>query len=307
MQVHRCQVNEDAGAMAGLRLDHRHFDFVFGGDVACDVIKPDGTFLLRYRPGWFSDALCNQVGEVCRSAAVETDQRGLAAGDLTYARIDKKDSSPEQNKKKVSIKALKKDGTISNTFSSGVVKSGVVGFFDRTARYPFCRQTAFLIKNAAKWMRFQDFIIRADDGFRELMPERWQKQSEAAEKTHSDWVIPQSTFTTVTVNKNFQTAVHKDAGDLKEGFGVMACLRNEKYSGAYLVFPAFRVAVDFGHGSLCVADVHEWHGNSGFEAMKAGYERITCVFYYREKMLSCLSAEAEIDRVKNRTKGDPLR
>jgi hypothetical protein len=111
----------------------------------------------------------------------------------------------------------------------------------------------------------------------------------------------------VTVNRNFQTAVHKDAGDLHAGFGVMSCLRNDKYDGGYLCFPEYRVAVNYGSGSLCLADVHEWHGNTPLKNLRIGYERITLVFYYREHMINCRSAKEEEDWVKHRKQGEPLR
>ena len=150
------------------------------------------------------------------------------------------------------------------------------------------------------------YIKRADEGFKQYMPERWEAQNAWAKRTAQDWVIPESTFTTVTVNRNFQTATHKDAGDLASGFGVMSCLRNDKYNGAYLVFPAFRVAIDYAHGSLCLADVHEWHSNTPFSNIKLGYERITLVFYYRENMIYCKTARQEVELAKNRKRGSQI-
>jgi hypothetical protein len=52
--------------------------------------------------------------------------------------------------------------------------------------------------------------------------------------------------------------------------------------------------------------VHEWHSNTSFKQMRLGYERITLVFYYREKMIHCKSARDEIDWAKNRRRGESL-
>lgn len=293
MQVHHCKAKFDADHLAGTKLDESHYDVLLGGDEPCDVFKPDGTPLVKYRPRWFSAELCRSVLPACRKAARTTRNRGTAAG------------AWEGGKK--TVRTLKQDGKLSNTALAQEVNSGIVGFFDRSVRYPFCRQTSFIISEAASWRRFLPHIERADEGFREFMPDRWATQRGYASRTASDWVIPQSTFTTVTVNKNFQTATHKDAGDLASGFGVMSCLRNDKYDGAYLVFPSYRVAVNFAHGCLCLADVHEWHSNTGFKNMRVGYERITLVFYYREKMIHCKSAREEVDWAKNRKRGEGLR
>lgn len=297
MQVHHCKAKFDADHLAGTKLTDAHYDVVLGGDEPCDVFKPDGSPLVKYRPRWFSDELCRAVLPACRKAATETINRGYAAGGEAGA-----DGKAVTVRKRL----RKSDGTISNTNIADPVNSGIVGYFDRTPRYPFCRQTSFVISEAASWKRFLPYIERADEGFREFMPDRWAAQREYASRTAADWVIPQSTFTTVTVNKNFQTATHKDAGDLHAGFGVMSCLRNDKYDGAYLVFPSYRVAVNYGHGCLCLADVHEWHSNTPFTRMRYGYERITLVFYYREKMIHCKSAREEVEWAKNRKRGESM-
>lgn len=304
MKVHHCKEKHDVDHLGGTKLDRTHYDVLLGGDEPCDIFKPDGSPLVKYRPKWFSEELCNAVLPACRRAAKVTDQRGMAAGDLTKAKLREKDQEIKGPASKILLRAVKRDGTVSNTSRGGMVNSGIIGYFDRSARYPYCRQTSFVISEAASWKRFLPYIVRADEGFREFMPDRYAIQKQYAENTAKDWVIEESAFTTVTVNKNFQTATHKDAGDLSFGFGVMSCLRNDKYEGAYLVFPSYRVAVDYSHGSLCLADVHEWHSNTPFERMKYGYERITLVFYYREKMIQCSDAKGEVDRVKNSSRGE---
>lgn len=303
MREHRCLEKHDVDHLGGTKLDRSNYDVLLGGNEPCDIYKPDGSPLVKYRPGWFSKELCASVLPACRRAAKVTDQRGMAAGDLTKAKLRSKDQDIQGPASKILLRAIKRDGTVSNTSRGGMVNSGIIGYFDRSARYPYCRQTSFVISEAASWKKFLPYIVRADEGFKEFMPERYAIQKEYANNTAKDWVIEESAFTTVTVNKNFQTATHKDAGDLSAGFGVMSCLRNDRYEGAYLVFPAYRVAVDYAHGSLCLADVHEWHSNTPFERMKLGFERITMVFYYREKMIKCGASTEEVNRVKNSQRG----
>ena len=294
MRTHRCRLPIDAARLGGKRLDRSCYDVLVGGDEPADVFKYDGSPLLKYRPRWFSSELCTAVVPACRRAAQATDNRGMAAGEA------------EEFGGEIRGQRVRSDGVVSNTVSAKSVRSGIVGYFNRTARAPFCRATSFVVSEAAAWQSFLPYIERADEGFREFMPDRWARQNEYARRTASDWIIPQSTFTTVTVNRNFQTATHRDAGDLAAGFGVMSCLRNDRYDGAFLVFPAHRVAVNFAHGCLALADVHEWHGNTAFERMRAFYERITLVFYYREKMVHCKNAAAEVEWAKNRQAGARL-
>ncbi len=55
-----------------------------------------------------------------------------------------------------------------------------------------------------------------------------------------------------------------------------------------------------------MADVHEWHSNTPIIGIKGNYERISCVFYYRANMIYCGTAEEEVERAKNRKRGDRI-
>ena len=150
-------------------------------------------------------------------------------------------------------------------------------------------------------------IRQCSDVFKETMPDRWESQKAQIEKTHPDFYIHNTVFTTITVNKNWRTAAHYDRGDLAEGFGVMTALRGGEYEGAYLCIPRYRVAVDMRTRGVLFADVHgELHGNTPFEGKVGRYERVSCVLYYRTKMVECGSAAEELERAKNRKPGDPL-
>jgi hypothetical protein len=303
----QCKARLELPDLQGARIDESHYDVLAGGDEAVDILKPDGSPLVKYRPRWFDAELVKSVLPTCRRAATLNDNRGTAAGDIALTPVRNPNVVGEVSDRGNHYREVKQDGTLSKTMRGGLVYSGIIGYFDRSVRFPFCRQTAFLIHQAAKWQKFLPYIKRADAGFHEFMPDRWSIQREWADKTAQDWVIPESTFTTVTVNRNFQTAVHKDAGDLHDGFGVMSCLRNDKYQGGFLCFPEYRVAVDMQNGCLCLADVHEWHGNTPLRNLRIGYERITLVFYYREHMIECKSAKEEEQVVKRRKPGDPIR
>lgn len=75
-------------------------------------------------------------------------------------------------------------------------------------------------------------------------------------------MIADTAFTTVTISRDFPTAVHRDRGDLAAEFGVMAAVRAGEFGGCYLGFPKFRVAVDRRTTDVLLADVHEAHGNT---------------------------------------------
>lgn len=256
---------------------------VFNEDA--DVFKPDGTPLLRFRKGYMDPGACHAAYRALRKAAPLSGNRGAAAGGA----VDGKLRRPRR----------RQDGSDSNTnVAQKKVNSGVIGFFNRYPRIPYCRLTAFNLNHPEKFAAAVPFIKGADRAFKELAPDRYAAQLAAVRATHPDFTINETAFSTVTVNKNFQTAVHKDAGDFRGGFGVMSVLRGGDYSGACLVFPRFGVGVDMHTTDVLLADVHEWHGNTPFVGKIGTYERISCVFYYREGMAECGSRAEELARAK---------
>jgi len=198
------------------------------------------------------------------------------------------------------------DGTLSNTLEAQTVHSGIVGSWDRSARTPYCRLTAWTMENQEKFAAALPLIQKASQVFKQLCPARWRAQREIIHVTSPDFVIPDTVFTTVTVNRNWQTAVHQDKGDLKSGYGVMCALRSGTFVGGYLCFPQYKVAVDMRNCGLLLADVHEWHGNTPFASGSKDWERISLVMYYRERMLECGSHAEELARAQHRHKGDAL-
>jgi hypothetical protein len=208
------------------------------------------------------------------------------------------------NGKGVRARRINSDGTLSNTSVAIPVLSGVMGSMDRNARFPYCRTTSWNNANPEKFAKAIPLIQTISGVFEKEVPERWKAQKQKCDTTAEEWVIPNTVFTTITVNKNWQTAVHKDQGDLAEGFGVMSAFSAGGYAGCYLVFPKYRVACDMRTGDVILCDVHEWHGNTPL-VPKEGvpHERISCVFYYRENMMKCGTAKEELDNVKKRIRG----
>lgn len=289
--------DESADKLAGTFLTDESYGLVVTEDA--DVYKPDGTILLKFRKNCIPSSQCSSAYPVFMKAAVPTDNRGLAAGPISPNKVHGNPIFKDDHR----VSLLKRDGTVSKIYRATEVMSGIIGYFDRNTRFPYCRLTAFNINQPQLFAKAMPFIRTVDSVFAKEMPERYQAQLEIVKQTSKDFVISQTAFTTVTVNRNFRTAVHKDAGDLKEGFGVMTALRAGKFSGGYTCFPAFRVAVDMATGDVLMADVHEWHGNTPFIGKPGLYERLSCVFYYREHMKECGSAEEELERAKNLPSG----
>jgi len=281
-------------------ITEKDYDTVIRDD--CDAYGENGEPLFFFRKNKIPSSLCKDAWKALRNAAAPTNNRGAAGGiisEQTKTDWDIGDLS------KIRFSGIKKDGTLSNTSRANTVNSGVVGFFDRNARFPYCRQTSWYEKNFQQFKDAYPYIHYIDKLFAEACPERYANQKAMAEKTSKDFLIKDTVFTTITVNKNFRTALHVDAGDYAEGLGNLAVLEAGQYEGAYTVIPRYRVAFDVRSGDVCFFNVHEYHANTETKA-KLAYERISIVCYYREKMHHCLDADAEIERAQTRQKGESL-
>lgn len=186
---------------------------------------------------------------------------------------------------------------VSTTNYAAQVNSGIAGYYDRYPRIPFCRLTSYTRDNPEKWQKAVPFIEAVSEQFKQLVPTRWQNQKNFLKNLDPTFLIGESVYTTITVNKNWRTAAHRDAGDFKNGFGNLTVLGNSQYDGGYLVFPEYRVAVDVRPGDVLIMNTHDnIHGNVDFtphEGCEETYVRVSCVMYAREKMQQCESFEIE--------------
>jgi 2-oxoglutarate-Fe(II)-dependent dioxygenase family protein len=178
-------------------------------------------------------------------------------------------------------------------------RDGRVGF-----RIPVCRLTSWTRDHIDQWADLAPIFQEIGRHLFEQNRSRYDAQMAVARRTHPDWVIPGTPFTTITVNNTYSTGVHQDAGDLPQGWSTLAVARRGAYTGGYLVLPRYRVAFDMADGDLLLFDAHEWHGNTYMRcphqteplhgACKEGCERVSLVSYYRTRMEHCDGIETEI-------------
>ncbi|CAB4162898.1 2OGFeDO, oxygenase domain containing protein [uncultured Caudovirales phage] len=183
---------------------------------------------------------------------------------------------------------------ISTTNYAKSVFSGVAGWYDRYPRIPYGRATSYTEKNPELFKKSYPFLQSLNKGFKDLLPWRWNNQKQAADKIDSRFLVPETVFTTITVNKSFRTACHRDAGDLDSGLSNLLVLGDGEYTGGYLVFPEYRIAVNVRPGDLLLVNNHEViHGNTPIVLNHENAERISVVCYFREAMLELKSYEYE--------------
>jgi len=215
---------------------------------------------------------------------------------------------------------ISKHGGVSKMKVNNQVASNPIGFYEAGKNFADlpCRLTHFTRTNFEKYNQGLKFIQRIDTIFRKLIPEAHERQLQRAD-TKSHLKIPKTAFSTITINRNFRTALHRDAGDFKGGFGNLTVIERGKYHGGYTVFPQFGIGVNIRNNDFVAMDVHQWHSNTpiyeteedktynetieidyhdnpdvGTEGLYKKYTRLSFVCYLREKIEKC-PALSEID------------
>jgi hypothetical protein len=265
-------------------LDDNCYDTLIQED--CDAYDINGNLLFRFRKNVIPFDLLKSGYDAFKGAIKKSHGRGLASGE--YHNV------------------IKKDGTLSKFDISPTVDSGNVGFMDARPGIGItavCRKTAFAQDYFDKYKQGIPFVNCIDNYYQALCPEHYKKQIAIANGTNSNYRIGKTSFTTVTVNKNFQTAVHKDGGDFPQGFGNLCVYREGTYDGCYFVLPEYRVAIDLQNGDILFTDVHKFHGNTPFKNTSEDYLRVSFVMYYREMMYKCKQPINELNNIKQRETG----
>ena len=205
----------------------------------------------------------------------------------------------------ISEKAVEfEDFYISGTETAYPVLSGIGGYYGRYPRIPYCRTTLYTGGDVNRWEKCLPYINKVDQYFKELLPTRHAIQKKVADGIDPELRIGNTAFTTITINNNFRTACHRDAGDLKEGFGNLSCTGRGEWDGGYTIMPEYRVGVKLNPGDVLIMDVHQIHGNTAIREKKSGreakfignkknedfavdFERVSLVCYLRENMSEC--------------------
>lgn len=260
-------------------IDESRIDTLINYD--CDVFDVDGNLLLKFRKNVIPLDILKLGVDSFKDSIERTDGRGSASGS--------------------SHKRILKDGTVSNITIGNHVESGNVGYMDRNAMVHYCRLTSFARDHFEQFQAGIPFVQYVDTLYNQLCPEHYDRQRAIADATNRNYVIPGTSFTTVTVNKNFQTAVHKDSGDFMHGFGNLCCYREGHYEGCYFCLPEYGIGIDLHNCDMLFVDVHKWHGNTPFRNADPDFLRISFVMYYRENMIDCKQPSQELEHVKHIT------
>ena len=301
--------DEELKTLKGHHLDDAWILHMFDEDV--DVFSESGEFILSFRKDKLKET---KVGfDNYKKMIGPSRGRGASAGqidpDLLYW---KKRNLVNTNGISTSITVK---GKVSKMKINNPVYSTPVGYFDKSngalGKNLPCRLTSFTKSNFKEYETGFPFLKEIAENYKSIRPEEYNKQNERAE-LKKDFKIPDTPFSTITINRNFRTALHKDAGD----FGGVACLsvlEEGKYNGGIFMIPRFGIGINLRHGDFLVADVHQFHCNTelwttpeqdeynkfncptfkkvnkylGFAGIEHDFTRMSFVCYLREKIINC--------------------
>jgi hypothetical protein len=268
--------------------------------------------LLKFRKKMIDDIYTKIGWDSYKKLAKPSRGRGASAGPINVSGVYwSKKQLVDTNKWRTSY--ILKNGNKSKMKVNNQVFSNPVGYFEsdnKMYNLP-CRLTHFTRQHYEDYKSGIPYIEKIDECFKNLMPDKYKSQYESA-STKPDFRIADTSFSTVTINRNFRTATHKDVGDYEEGFGNLTVIERGKYHGGYTCFPQFGIGVDVRTNDYLAMDVHQYHANTeiyetdedilfnsklddiyrdnlsiGTEGIDKKYTRLTFVCYLRTKIINC--------------------
>ncbi len=253
-------------------------------DYDCDIYKPDGKLLVRFRKNLLNDSYADLFKDnVIKFAKGTTKNRGVASGSI-----------------KKSMKFNKP--TMTNIF----------GYFDSIspAQKLKLKKQGKVLPLQARICRFNrdfpdkysntlPFINDINNIYKILLPDKFATQNALAQSTL--FKIDNTAFTTVTTNVNFTTSVHLDKGDYVDGFGNLAVIDSGSYSGAETCFPEYGIGINVRKNDILFMDVHTPHGNLPMVDCSAGATRLSVVCYLRTRLVERTAgmSQDEMDELIN--------
>ncbi len=189
---------------------------------------------------------------------------------------------PKENNRVTTSFIKMKKGEINKRKRSNQVMSNSIGGYDKSNRFP-CRLTNWTRKNLDAYKSVYPLSQKVSELYFSYCPDKWLNQYDKYIKSPPEYTIPDTNFSTLTINCDFRTAAHKDAGDCKDGMTAFTVKDLDNFKGGELVFPTYDLALDIREGDLLIFNPHITHCNNPLT--KQG--RMSFVFYLREKMDKC--------------------
>ena len=264
----------------------------------CDLYDiKTGDLIFSFKKKKISDDLYNIDKKLIAHSKGLSYNRGSAAGIVTAKGLRKglenwtkkpeypcdKDGNPlPEGHSKFGSQFKYEDGRISKRSRSNSVSSQSIGGFDKSTQLP-CRLTYWTKNNLKAYETIFPLCKYISDEYFSYAPDKWLSQYEKYKRCPQDFVIPETNFSTLTINMDFRTACHRDKGDCKEGLTCFTIKKCGDYSGGELCFPEYHIGLNIEEGDLLLFNPHEAHCNNPLK----GEGRMSFVLYLRDKMDKC--------------------
>ena len=161
-----------------------------------------------------------------------------------------------------------------------------------------------------EWKTLQEISKYNEDAFKKANLAVYNKQKAFCDAhIEPEYRIGGGIFTTLSANRyhvgqSAKMSCHVDSGDLNAGLTTMSCMREGDYTGAYLTFPRYGIAIDAPDNSVIIADSNEIHGVTPIEG---NGQRFTCVAYCDNRLATkgvAGKSERKIGRFAKEETGD---
>lgn len=321
--------NDQIKAREGTYFDGKDVQIInYNADIyAADPEATGGKRLIaKFRKCVFQKDITDLAWDAFYRASAPSRSRGAAGGPIDPKSAYWKKRKPVEVDK-WSARYMQ-NGKVSKMRVNNNVFSSVLGYFEKT---PFmglpCRLTSYTQTYFKGYTKGIPFIQAIDQQFKELTPDRHASQLKR-NRSNPTYQIADTAFSSVTINRNFRTALHQDAGDYKDGYGNLSVIERGKYHGGETLFPQYGIGFDLRSGDFIAMDVHEWHCNTalyetpedkefnktlpviytnsdttGTMGSKFPFTRISFVCYLREKLHDCDPKDTQ--KYYTRIKFDP--
>jgi hypothetical protein len=310
--VKKVMTDEEIAKKEGQYFDEKSVKKIYDedADVYYEDEKGEKVLLGKLRKSVIDPETIKTGWEGFWITAAPSRNRGAAAGPINLK--GKYWSKRKPTEVKGWAARYYQNGKVSKMRVNNNVFSSVLGYFDATAfmKLP-CRLTSYTMRYWKYYKHGLPFIRAIDNCFKVLVPDRHALQKKAAEEKpllH----ISGTAFSSVTINRNFRTALHMDDGDFKQGYGNLSVIERGEYHGGYTLFPQFGVGFNVRTGDFLAMDVHQWHCNTelyeteadkkanknlprihkddletGTLGAEKAFSRVSFVCYLREKLRKC--------------------
>tara|TARA_R110001632_G_scaffold126691_1_gene240469 strand:- start:1521 stop:3614 length:2094 start_codon:yes stop_codon:yes gene_type:complete len=166
------------------------------------------------------------------------------------------------------------------------VHSNLVGYYEKPLvnykktikTQPKCRLTQFSSRHLEHYKSIIPYIEKVSSQMEEKLPTHYGKQNEFIKKYRER--IGGSCYSTITINRNFRTAIHIDKGDFKDGIGTITTAG--QFEGGQFCLVDYKIAIDLKPTDILFVNVHKHHANLDFTG-----DRYSMVSYVRENINKC--------------------